>query len=278
MFCKKCGTKLDDGSLFCGKCGTPQDVAKPPVAVEPMPTPQPLPPQKAAPETPSKPPDNSNHESRAELPQDSETTNASPDPAAFCGSCGTKITAGSAFCPSCGAAVAEGAASQSENISASSESQQFKFDEPKYLLGIPLRGTKYKTVCTTIDIESGTLQIKQWNDGLFVDNTVNEFAISPQDISFIQMETLWDWKYIILVILQIAIALSSDEWFYKVMLGGLAVWNVLFGIKRKEVRLCYGNGSFLIPDSGSDTGSARELATLLQNLNPAIRVIGFEEK
>lgn len=25
MFCKKCGTKLDDGSLFCGKCGTKLD-------------------------------------------------------------------------------------------------------------------------------------------------------------------------------------------------------------------------------------------------------------
>lgn len=272
MFCKKCGTKLDDGSLFCGKCGTKQDEAEGSAVSTPAPPEPPLP-QVIYNESTAPP---------AEIPTVSVSKETPEGDASirFCGHCGTKITVGSAFCPSCGAAAAKNtsAVSQQESSLATSEAKQFKFDEPKYLLGIPLRGTKYKTVCTTIEMENGAIQIKQWNDGVFVNNTPNEFSISPQDISFIQMETLWDWKYIILVIVQIAIALGSDEWFYKGIFGILAVWNVLFGIKRKEVRLRYRNGDLLIPDSGSETGNVRELATLLQNLNPAIRVTGFEEK
>lgn len=254
MFCKKCGTKLDDGSLFCGKCGTKQDVKEPPVAAEPSPQPSP--------------------------PQESKLQSESPVAVTFCGKCGTKIIDGSAFCPSCGAAVTANASttSQPNNPTAPPEAKQFKFDEPKYLLGIPIRGTNYKTIYTTIEIENGTIQIQQWNGGLMVDNTPNEFSIRPQDISLIQMETLWDWKYIILVILQIAVTLASDELFYKGIFGIMAVWNVLFGIKRKEVHLYYQNSQLLIPDSGSATGSIRELIALLKNLNPTIRIYGFEEK
>lgn len=203
MFCKKCGTKLEDGSKFCGKCGTPQAVADTPVAVVPTPI--------------------------TETPQQTETPATETEP------------------------------------------QKFEFERKKYLLGLPLRGTTYKTIHTTIEFENNNIMIHRLEEGRMVHDTHMDYAINPQDISDIQVKKVWNFGYVAYVVLCVVIGLLGGEWYVWIfaLLG-------LFGLKSKEIILYYQREQLVIPDSNSDTEDAGKLITYLQNLNPVVRVHGME--
>jgi RNA polymerase subunit RPABC4/transcription elongation factor Spt4 len=87
MFCRNCGTQLNDGAKFCGKCGTAIVSAAPPVGNA-----QPAPPvqTQAAPPTPP-------------VPETPAVTPAPPAPQSnLCASCGTELKEDWKICPSCG--------------------------------------------------------------------------------------------------------------------------------------------------------------------------------
>jgi RNA polymerase subunit RPABC4/transcription elongation factor Spt4 len=79
MFCRNCGTQLNDGAKFCGKCGTAIVSAAPPVGSTQPAVPPPAPP---------------------------------PPPPKLCTSCGTELKEDWKICPSCGTVC--GAAVQPE--------------------------------------------------------------------------------------------------------------------------------------------------------------------
>lgn len=203
----------------------------------------------------------------------------------FCGKCGTKLEDGSKFCGKCGAPqmiLGEGnsAASvpiatipQPDNLSAPAEPKKYEFAQEKYLLGLPLRGTNYKTIHTTIEIENGIINVQHWNGGVFVDNTVNHFSINPKDISDIQVEKPWDWGAVAYVVLCVVVGLLGGAWYvWLFALLGLLV------LKRKEIALYYMEGKLLIPDSSSDTKEVHDLVANLQMMNSMIRVYGLDNQ
>lgn len=135
MFCKKCGSPLEDGARFCTRCG--EKVELEPVAVAPDEAAAPAVVPDAPAETPAaeEPVAEAVEIAEAVVAEDADVTEAAPTellsdayeiaetvaagdaepeaaapvPAApaRCAVCGTELSAGSLFCPACGAPAAQ---------------------------------------------------------------------------------------------------------------------------------------------------------------------------
>lgn len=95
MFCNKCGSKIEEGSMFCADCGAPVTSEAQPQDVVEQETPQ----EEIAEQT--VPQQNEEQASEEQISEEEITQEQAPKQS-FCINCGAELEEGSAFCIKCG--------------------------------------------------------------------------------------------------------------------------------------------------------------------------------